>query len=263
MNDAPELLHCSVQREDALLVVTLNRPAAMNSLHDAADEELDGVWTRFEADDTLRVAILTGAGDRAFCTGNDLKALAAAGGVRVFPASGFGGLTTRLSRRKPIIAAVNGLAMGGGFELCLACDLAIASRQAAFALPEPRVGRCAALGGAQYLARTIGLPRAMGMLLTGRKVEADEAFAMGFLTAVCEGPVLEAARDWARQILQGSPAAIRATRQLARQAALGPDFEQVLRAPTELPELKALRASEDFKEGPRAFAERRAPVWTT
>ncbi len=258
-----QLEYCSIERAGALCIVTLDRPEAMNSLHEAADIELDGVWSRFESDPQLHVAILTGAGERAFCTGNDLKSLAANGGVRRFPRSGFGGLSTRTDRRKPIIAAVNGIAMGGGFELCLACDLIIAARNAVFALPEPKVGRCAALGGAQYLARTIGLPRAMGMLLTGRRVDADEALSLGFLTAITEGDVMAAARDWAQQILQCSPAAIRATRQLARQAALGPQFLDVLRAPTDLDQVRLLRESEDFREGPRAFAERRSPVWTS
>lgn len=252
---------CTVERDGHLTIVTMNRPEVMNSLHTEADEELHAVWNRFAEDPEQWVAIVTGAGERAFSTGNDLKAHAQRG-VRNFPASGFGGMTTRFDLDKPVIAAVNGIAMGGGFELALSCDLVIAAENAFFALSEPRVGLAALAGGVQYLPRAIGLPRAMGILLTGRRVPAREAFELGFVTALApaDGALAEA-RKWAAQMLECSPLALRATKQVARKTMLGEDFEQKLLAAREFPAAKRLRSSEDFKEGPRAFAEKRKPEW--
>jgi crotonobetainyl-CoA hydratase len=182
--------------------------------------------------------------------------------VREFPPSGFAGMTTRFDLDKPVIAAVNGIAMGGGFELALACDLVIAAEGAFFALSEPRVGLAALAGGVQYLPRAIGLPRAMGILLTGRRVAAQEGFDLGFVTALAPaGGALEEARKWAAQMLECSPLALRATKQVARKTMLGDDFEQKLLAAREFPAAKRLRSSEDFVEGPRAFAEKRKPNW--
>lgn len=252
---------CTVERDGHLTIVTMNRPEVMNSLHYEADLELHEVWNEFAADDEQWVAIVTGAGDRAFSTGNDLKTHAQRG-VRHFPPSGFAGLTTRFDLDKPVIAAVNGIAMGGGFELSLSCDLVIAAENAFFALSEPRVGLAALAGGVQYLPRAIGLPRAMGILLTGRRVPAKEAFELGFVTAVAPaGEALSEARKWAAQMLECSPLSLRATKQVARKTMLGDDFEQKLMAAREFPAAKRLRGSEDYVEGPRAFAEKRKPNW--
>ena len=146
MKTTPE--YCTTERDGRLFLVTLNRPERMNALHWMANEELAGVFDAFEADSELWVAIVTGAGERAFCAGNDLKyqAIEAKGSLKPLPPSGFAGLTGRYHMTKPVIAAVNGVAMGGGFETALACDLIVASESAVFALPEPRVG-LAALGG--------------------------------------------------------------------------------------------------------------------
>jgi enoyl-CoA hydratase/carnithine racemase len=252
---------CTVERDGHLTIVTINRPDVMNSLHDEADQELDQVWSEFAEDPQQWVGIVTGAGDRAFSTGNDLK-MHAQRGVRHFPPSGFAGMTTRFDLDKPVIAAVNGIAMGGGFELALSCDLVIAAENAFFALSEPRVGLSALAGGVQYLPRAIGLPRAMGILLTGRRVPAKEAFELGFVTALAPaGGALEEARKWAAQMLECSPLALRATKQVARKTMLGDDFEQKLLAAREFPAAKRLRTSEDYVEGPRAFAEKRKPNW--
>ena len=161
---------CTAARDGRVLTVTLNRPELLNALHPPSHLELDRVWNEFESDPELWVAIVTGAGERAFCAGNDLKYQAAGGRVEI-PASGFAGLTARYDMVKPVIAAVNGVAMGGGFEIALACDLIVASERAVFALPEPRVGLAALAGGIHRLPRQIGLKNAMGMLLTGRRVE--------------------------------------------------------------------------------------------
>jgi crotonobetainyl-CoA hydratase len=253
--------YCNVQREGHLTIVTMNRPEVMNALHYEADLELDQVWTEFANDPDQWVGIVTGAGARAFSTGNDLKAHAKIGGRRQFPPSGFAGLTTRLDLDKPIISAVNGIAMGGGFELALATDIVVVAENATFALSEPRVGLAALAGGTQYLPRAIGLPRAMGILLTGRRVPAREAFELGFVTALApEGQALAEAKKWAAQLLECSPLALRATKQMARLSGLSSEFGDLLKA--DLPAVTRLRASQDYLEGPRAFAEKRKPNWT-
>ena len=252
--------YCKVERHEHLTVVTLNRPELLNALHYEADLELDQVWNDFACDPEQWIAILTGAG-RAFSAGNDLKAQALIGGRRQFATSGFAGLTTRFDLDKPIVAAVNGLALGGGLELALACDLVILDEEAYVGLTEPRVGLAPLMGGAQYLPSMVGLHRAMGILLTGRKVAAREAYDMGFATAVAPaGESLSHARQWAEEMLICSPMALRAIKQTARKTLKPEHFEQMFA--TELPAVARLRASEDYREGPRAFAEKRMPRWT-
>jgi enoyl-CoA hydratase/carnithine racemase len=254
---------CTVQRDGHLTIVTINRPEVMNALHYEADLELDQVWSEFAEDEDQWIGIVTGEGERAFCTGNDLK-MHALRGVRQMPASGFAGLTTRFDLDKPVIAAINGAALGGGFELALACDIVVAAQNATFALPEPRVGVTALAGGIQYLPRAIGLPRAMGILLTGRHVPAKEAFELGFVTALAPaGGALEEARRWAEQMLQCSPLALRATKHLARKTLLGEEFERKLLGAREFPASQRLRASTDYVEGSRAFVEKRRPRWSS
>jgi enoyl-CoA hydratase/carnithine racemase len=251
---------CTIRRDGRTLTVTLNRPEVLNALHAAANRELAGVFDEFEADPELWVAIVTGAGDKAFCAGNDLK-VQAAGGELEFTKAGFGGLTSRTTCVKPLIAAVNGVAMGGGFEIALACDIVVASERAVFALPEPRVGLAALAGGIHRLARQIPLKHAMGMLLTGRRVSALEGVTLGFVNEVVpHGELLAAARRWAEQILECAPLSVRATKQAAMAgldapslaAAIGGRYEQI----------GAMLKSEDFREGPRAFAGKRKPRWT-
>ncbi len=250
---------CSAQREDRLLLVTLERPEVLNALHPPANLELAGVFDDFEADPDLWVAIVTGAGDRAFCAGNDLK-YQAAGGKMQFSDKGFGGLTARYDCVKPLIAAVNGVAMGGGFEIALACDLIVASERASFALPEPRVGLAALAGGLHRLPRQIGLKAAMGMLLTGRRVDAEEGLRLGFVNEVVpQAELLPAARRWAAQILECAPLSVRASKQAAMAGLDAPDLETAVGARYD--QIGRLFASEDFVEGPKAFAEKRRPVW--
>jgi enoyl-CoA hydratase/carnithine racemase len=251
--------YCKVEREGHLTIVTLNRPEVMNALHYPAHLELEKVWNEFAADPDQWVAIVTGAGDRAFSAGNDLK-FQAAGGKRGFVKTGFAGLTARFDLNKPIIAAVNGVAMGGGFEIALACDIVIAAENARFALPEPRVGLAALAGGMQRLPRTIGPKRAMGMMLTGRHVPAREGYELGFVTAVVpEGQALTEARKWAAQVLECSPMSIRATKQAAMQGLDIPNLEAAIR--NEYEAVAKLRISQDWVEGPLAFSEKRKPNW--
>jgi enoyl-CoA hydratase/carnithine racemase len=241
-------------------IVTLNRPAVMNALHKPAHFELHEIFNTFAADPDQWVAIVTGAGERAFCAGNDLK-WQAAGGERGWNSSGFGGLTLRFHCDKPIIAAVNGVAMGGGFEVALACDLIIASENATFALPEPRVGLAALAGGLQRLPRQIGLKRAMGMILTGRHVSAREAFELGFVNEVVPaGESVGAAERWASQICQNSPMSIRASKQAVLEG-LNVPLPDAMIAQREYPAVREMLASADYIEGPKAFAEKRPPRW--
>jgi len=250
---------CEVRDEGRLRIVTLNRPEVMNALHADAHEELEAIWDEFAASPNLWVGIVTGAGDRAFSAGNDLK-IQAAGKRRPMPPSGFAGLTNRFDLEKPVIAAVNGIAMGGGFEIALACDLIIASENALFALPEPRVGLVAGAGGLHRLPRMIGQKQALGMILTGRRVPAAEGLKLGFVNEVVpQGQALEAAKRWAALILECSPLAIRASKQAVYA---GLDEESLAKAiGTMYPAQARNRDSQDYIEGPKAFAEKRKPNW--
>ena len=251
--------YCTTERDGHVLVVTLNRPERMNALHSPAHFELDRVWSEFEADPDLWVGILTGTGERAFSAGNDLK-FQAEGGTREKPASGFGGLTTRFDRTKPIIAAVNGVAMGGGFELALACDVIIAARNARFALPEPKVGLAALSGGLHRLPRAIGEKQAMGMILTARHVPAAEGYQLGFVTTlVDDGQALSEAKLFAAQIEECSPVSIRTSLDVVRKGLDHASIANAMRA--EYDSVRTLYSSEDMVEGPLAFAEKRKPHW--
>jgi len=255
-----DLKFSTVTRKGAITIVTLSRPEVMNALHTDAHFELHEVFDDFAADPEQWVAIVTGAGDKAFCAGNDLK-WQAAGGKRGWNSSGFAGLTARFDCDKPIIAAVNGVAMGGGFEVALACDLIIAAENATFALPEPRVGLAALAGGLQRLPRQIGMKRAMGMILTARHVNAREGLELGFVNEVVpQGGALAAAESWAEQICKNSPMSIRASKQ-AIQHGMAVSLEQAITEQREYPAVKAMAASQDYIEGPKAFAEKRPPKW--
>jgi enoyl-CoA hydratase/carnithine racemase len=251
-----------VDREGPITIVTLNRPEKMNALHSPAHFELDKVFNEFRDDPDQWVAIVTGAGERAFSAGNDLTHQASGGEMRN-PDSGFAGLTSRFDLSKPIIAAVNGVAMGGGFEIALACDLIIASDNAIFALPEPKVGLAALAGGIHRLPRQIGLKRAMGMMLTARRVSAAEGKELGFVNEVTtQAELLNTAKKWAGQILECSPMSIRATKEGAMKGLEEPTLEAAIKGQNRYPALAALFRSEDMREGPMAFAQKRPPKWT-
>jgi crotonobetainyl-CoA hydratase len=250
---------CETARDGHVLTVTIARPEVMNAIHPPASDELAQIFDAFVADPELWVAIVTGKGDQAFCAGNDLK-YQAAGGKLQWPASGFGGLTSRFDQPKPIVAAVNGLAMGGGFEIVLSCDIVIAAEHAVFALPEPRVGLAALAGGLQRLPRQIPLKHAMGMLLTGRRVPAEEGLRLGFVNEVVpRGQALAGARRWADAILECSPVSVRTTKTVALQSLSHASLEQAMAARYDA--IAELVRSEDFVEGPRAFAAKRKPDW--
>lgn len=250
-----------VGRDGPITTFTLNRPEVMNAMHSPAHFEMHEALDAFAADPDQWVGIVTGAGDRAFSAGNDLKHQAG-GGKMGSPPSGFAGLTSRFDLTKPLIAAVNGVAMGGGFEIALACDIIVASENAVFALPEPRVGLAALAGGLHRLPRAIGTKRAMGMILTARRVAAAEGKELGFVHEVtAPQDLIRTANDLAKSICELGPMSIRASKQAVYQGLDEPSLEAALKGQNKYPAVAALYASEDFKEGPLAFAQKRPPQW--
>ena len=253
-----------VEKKGHISIVTMNRPEVMNALHPPACKEMDDAFNDFADDPDAWVAILTGAGDRAFSAGNDLKWQAKHGGAALRKGlkdlkGGFGGITVRFDLFKPLIAAVNGLALGGGFECALACDIILASENASFGLPEPTVGMMAGAGGVHRLPRAIPYYLAMGMLLTARRISAQEALQLGLVNQVVPlGQLMSMAETWAENVLACSPLAIRASKEAALKG-LGMGLEQAIQ--TVFPGQVAMVQSEDFVEGPRAFAEKRKPQW--
>lgn len=250
-----------VDRAGPVTTITLNRPEVMNAMHSPAHFEMDDALNAFAADPEQWVGIVTGAGDRAFSAGNDLK-YQAGGGQMKSPPSGFAGITARFDLTKPLIAAVNGVAMGGGFEIALACDIIVASEAAVFSLPEPRVGLAALAGGLHRLPRAIGVKRAMGMILTARRVSAAEGKELGFVHEVtAPQDLIRRANEIAAEICALGPMSIRASKQAVLQGLDEPSLEAALKGQNKYPAVAALYASEDFKEGPLAFAQKRAPNW--
>ena len=253
-----------VSTSDHVTTVTIARPQVMNALHPYAAKEMDDAFDAFQADDDQWVAILTGSGDRAFCAGNDLKFQAEHGPERVRElrrgiTGGFGGLTRRVGCYKPIVAAVNGVALGGGFEIVLACDIVVAAEHASFGLPEPRVGLMAAAGGVHRLPRYLPWHTAMAVILAGKRLRAAEAQAYGIVCEVVPGDALmEAARRWAGEILKGAPLSVRASKEAALVGA-GMPLERAL--DSVFPVAREMYDSEDLVEGPVAFAEKRPPRW--
>jgi crotonobetainyl-CoA hydratase len=256
--------HVIYEKRDHIAYVTLNRPERMNALDNHSHRELIEIFDDFAADADAWVAIITGAGSRAFCAGNDLKATAQAsanGEKRVDADSRFAAITRGYECPKPLIAAVNGVAAGGGFEIALACDIVIAAGNARFGLPEPRVGLIAGAGGIHRLARQIPLKHAMGLLLTGRLISAQEAFRLGVVNEVVTAPkLMPTAQRWAEEILQCSPLLVGLTKEAVRDGS-GLDVDEAIARDWEQ-RIPRMLASRDYIEGPRAFAEKRRPVWT-
>ncbi|MCC5810400.1 MAG: enoyl-CoA hydratase/isomerase family protein [Ectothiorhodospiraceae bacterium] len=249
----------STERQGQILIVTMNRPEVYNAMHAPMHHEMSQVWDEFAKDPDLWVAVLTGAGEKAFSAGNDLK-YTAQGGKGTPPPTGFAGLSTRFDLEKPIIGAVNGFAMGGGFETALCCDILIAADSATFALPEVKVGLFAAAGGVQRLSRQIGRKAAVEMMLTGRHVGAAEGKELGFVNAVVPGDkLMDAAMEKAQELCAVSPSSIKATKRILN----GMDELERLEAAMQQSKqvMSELRNTEDFREGVNAFVEKRKPEW--
>jgi len=249
--------------DDGVLVVTLDRPTA-NAIDVATSHALYDAFQRLQDDPSLRVAVLTGAGDRFFSAGWDLKAAAAGEAVDAdHGPGGFGGLTELFGRTKPVIAAVNGAALGGGLELALAADLIVVADHAEFALPEVRLGIVADSGGLFRLPRRLPDVVARELLLTGRRMSADEAGHWGLVNrVVARADLMSSALGLARDVCAGAPLAVAAIQEvLATTASLDVrDGFRRLRS-GDLPSYERMLHSEDAVEGPRAFAEKRAPRW--
>lgn len=261
----PEFVRYEVR--DRVAYITINRPEVMNALNPPAMQELDDIWEEFATNDDLWIAVLTGEGQRAFCAGNDLKWVAQGSMGTAAPAAeavrrlrgGWGGLTERFDIFKPIIARVNGFAVGGGLELCLASDIVVAADHAELGLPEVRRGLIAGAMGTHRLPRQIPLKEAMGYILTGRHFSAQRGLELGLINEVVPYAELDAAvQRWVDAIMECAPIAVRAAKEAAMRG-LEMSLPEAARARFEW-EVKR-RASEDAIEGPRAFAEKRAPVW--
>jgi crotonobetainyl-CoA hydratase len=243
--------------------VTIDRPEVMNALDADATEMLDGIWRRIEGDRDIRAVVLTGAGERAFCAGADMRVQSGKTGLEYWAhshPSGFGALSLRATLDVPVIARVNGHALGGGLEMMLGCDIVVAADNATFGLTEPRVGRLPLDGGMVLLQRQIGHRAAMAMLLTGRRASAAEALASGLVNEVVPRAGLDdAVGGWLEQILACAPLSLRAIKQCVRRTAqMSVQEAQAMR----LPAVVECLASADGEEGVRAFREKRMPVWS-
>jgi len=246
--------------------VTIERPDVRNAIDAATERALQDIWEQIESDSEVRVVVLTGSGDKAFSAGADMKSSSpedAASGLEYWAKSrpaGFGGIALRTTLDVPVVARVNGFALGGGFEMVLGCDIVVACDDAEFGFPEPRVGRMPLDGGMVLLPRLVPEKWAMGLLLTGRRVSASEAHRMGLVNEVVPRKDLDDAVDrWVKDVLACAPLSLRAIKQVVKRTpGLSAGEAQALR----LPAVMAALSSEDAEEGVRAFREKRPPRWS-
>ncbi|MBI4190191.1 MAG: enoyl-CoA hydratase/isomerase family protein [Betaproteobacteria bacterium] len=249
-----------VSVDNYIATVVLDRPAAMNSVDQEMRQELHQTWERIRSDEDIRVAIITGAGEKAFCTGSDLKKTMPTQETfaqQIYAKSSSSALTAGLDFDKALIAAINGYAIGGGMELALACDIRIASDNAQFALSEVKIGSVPGTGGTQRLPRAVGLSDAMLMLLTGDRIDAQEAYRIGLVSRVVPAAqLMPAALEIAAKIAANAPLSVRAIKRLVRQ---GMDMPLAHAIDVERYALGLLYNTEDRIEGRKAFAEKRKP----
>ena len=250
------------ETDDRTLILTIDRQHRRNALDPDAHRQLAMLFDGFAESDAHHVAIVTGAGNLAFCAGSDLSMEAGLDRANL-PPTGFAGLAERFDLIKPVIAAVNGDAIGGGMEILLACDLCVAVPSARFALPEPRVG-LAASGGLHRLARQVPLKQAMELALTGRMFTADEAVGMGVVNRLSPsragaGGALAMALETAALICENAPLAVRATKEMMMRGLDLPDLEAAFAA--RYPAFETMLASEDARAGRLAFLQKRSPEW--
>lgn len=255
----PNSRYISTERRGRAFWITIERPEVRNALNPQAHNQLAEAFDLFASDDDLWVAVLTGRGDKAFCVGSDLKHRVEAGS-NATPDTGFAGLCERYNLDKPVIAAINGDALGGGLETVIACDLAVAVDGARFGLPEPRVGLCAH-GGLHRLIRHFPGKTASRLALTGRLFSASEAKEMRLINDVVpRKDFLPAVEALVEDVLACAPLAIRATKQMMYRGLSSPDVEAAFAA--SYPAYDLMLASSDAREGPAAFVEKRTPNWT-
>lgn len=251
--------------KDHVARVTLDRPDVLNAVDAATEKRLQEIWSELENEREARVAVLTGTGEKAFSVGADMKSASPdepANGLEYWAKprpGGFGGIALRTTLDVPVIARVNGYALGGGFEMVLGCDIVVACEEAQFGFPEPRVGRIPLDGGMVLLQRLVPEKWALGLLLTGRRIGAVEAHRVGLVNEVVPRADLDTAVDrWIADVLACAPLSLRAIKQsVKRTARLSPGEAQAMRLPAVI---EALR-SEDAEEGLRAFREKRPPKW--
>lgn len=254
MSEASSEQAVLVERRGRIMVITLNRPDAMNAINGALSNQLLNAVKELDEDDSLTAGVITGKG-RGFCAGMDLKAFAR--GEDIGPLGTF----VREGSKKPLIAAVEGFALAGGCEIALTCDLIVASKGAKIGIREVKVGLFAAAGGVFRLPVRVGFARAMEMALTGEPITAEAAMEAGMLTELTEaGGALDAAIKVAERVAENAPLAVAASKALVRAASQGIDEESLWKM--QIPLQQKVFASNDAKEGPRAFAEKRAPNWT-
>lgn len=252
------------EQRDHVAKVTLNRPEVLNAIHPPMAEELADAWERIRDDDSVWVGVLTGSGARAFCAGADLKWRAAAGEAarshnRAEASGAARGFQRGRDCYKPLLAVVNGYAVGGGLELVLGCDLVVAAEHAQLGLPEARRGLLADAGGIHKLVRRLPWSAAMQLILTGELISAEEARRIGLVNQVVPADGLQAAAEqWVEAILACAPLALQAGKEAAVRGLELPLWEAVN---TRFPLAERMYESEDFIEGPKAFAEKRKPVW--
>jgi enoyl-CoA hydratase/carnithine racemase len=244
-----------LSREGRVAIVIMDRPEARNAMNMEMTQQLDATYDELTQDDDTWVVVLTGAGDRAFCAGQDLKEVGLARPPRP---NGFGGITQR-DFPKPLIAAVNGFALGGGFEICLACDLVVAEEHATFGFPEVKRGIFAGAGGLVRIGKRLSMAQGLELAMTGEPMSARRAYELGLVNRVVpSGEAVRAAVQLANVICEAAPLSVRLSKRLIRTSvAQGEDELFALQA-----RLGAeLRETEDYYEGPRAFVEKRAPQW--
>lgn len=242
--------------------VTINRPERMNAINSATQTRLEGIWHEIETNPEIRCVVLTGRGEKAFSAGADLKDDSGVSGVdywKDISEGGFGRIALRKSLKIPVIARINGLALGGGLEMAMGCDILIASETARFGLPEAKVGRLPLDGGMVMLPRFIPRNIAVGMMMTGRMMPAADMLNYGLLNAVVPAAELDAEVDrWVADILSSAPLSLKAIKAIVRETGELSVHDAYTH---ETPELIAALNSEDADEGVRAFREKRAPVW--
>jgi crotonobetainyl-CoA hydratase len=242
--------------------VTIDRPEVMNAIDAASERELQKIWSDIESNRDVRCVVLTGGGERAFSTGADMKGGSGASGLEYWAlprTGGFGGIALRETLDVPVIARVNGHAVGGGFEMVLGCDIIVAAEEATFGLPEARVGRLPLDGGMTLLQRQVPFHLAMGLMLTGKRIPAAEALRIGLVNEVAPRAELDAAvARWVDDILACAPLSVRAIKQVVRRTA---QLSAAEGRGQLLPALAEALQSEDSREGVRAFIEKRKPVW--
>ena len=252
----------SVTKHDHVTHITLNRPALMNAINQQMHDELQAAFDDFAQDDSQYLGVVAGAGERAFSAGSDLKSIAKQGKPHVYPRNGYAGLIERFDLSKPLIAAVDGVAVGGGFEVALACDIVVATRRSRFGLPEPLVGAVALGGGMHRLARQVGLKQAMGMILSGDILGAEEDYRMGFVTQLVDHDELDdTVASWCQRILRCAPLATRASKQTVMRGLDEASLEQAMANQPAYPAFKRWYECSDRIEGAAAFAQKRAPQW--